>query len=98
MATLETRLSEARALGTLGERKLGLERAEQVVSEARDLDSQRMLIRALLVVADLERRANEQDSAATHLREAYAIAEQQGEDWLRAEAAVTLVGLAITTP
>ncbi|HVI02033.1 MAG TPA: serine/threonine-protein kinase [Enhygromyxa sp.] len=93
VASLQTRLSEARALGTLGDPKTGLARAQQVVAEARELDSQRMLIRALLLVANLEKSANEKDSAAAHLREAYAIAEQQGEDWLRAEAAVALIGL-----
>jgi tetratricopeptide (TPR) repeat protein/tRNA A-37 threonylcarbamoyl transferase component Bud32 len=93
VATLQTQLSEARALGTLGDPKTGLERATRVVAEARELDSQRTLIRALLLVASLQKSANEQDAAVAHLREAYAIAEQHGEDWLRAEAAVALIGL-----
>jgi serine/threonine protein kinase/tetratricopeptide (TPR) repeat protein len=92
VAALQTRLSEAQALGNLGDPRTGLERAKQVLSEARELASQRMLIRALLAVADLEQRANENDSAVAHLREGYAIAEQYGEDWLRAEAAVAMIG------
>ena len=93
VASLQTRLSEARTLGRLGDRPTGLVRAREVVEGARELDSQRMLIRALLVVAELEQQANEHDSAAAHLREAYTIAEQQGEDWLRAESATRLISL-----
>ncbi|PRP93521.1 Serine/threonine-protein kinase PK-1 [Enhygromyxa salina] len=93
VASLQTRLSEARTLGRLGDRPKGLARAREVVAAARELDSQRMLIRALLVVGELEQQANEHDAAAEDLRQAYAIAEQQGEDWLRAEAATHLVGV-----
>ncbi len=90
---LQVQLSEAQALGRLGEPTEGLARAHEVVDRARELGSSRMLIRALLLVASLEQQANDHDLAADHLREAYTIAEQHGEDWLRVEAAVELVGL-----
>jgi serine/threonine protein kinase/tetratricopeptide (TPR) repeat protein len=90
---LQERLSEAHTLGRLGEPIEGLARAREVVEQARTLDGSRMLIRALMLVGRLELQANEQDAAAGHLREAYATAEQHGEDWLRVEAAVELVGL-----
>jgi tetratricopeptide (TPR) repeat protein/tRNA A-37 threonylcarbamoyl transferase component Bud32 len=93
VASLQMRLSEARALGRLGEPKAGLARAREVVDEARELDSRRMLIRALFVLGNLERSANENDAAAEHLREAYTEAEAEGEDWLRVEVAIELVGL-----
>jgi serine/threonine protein kinase/tetratricopeptide (TPR) repeat protein len=90
---LQAQLSEAQTLGRLGEPTEGLTRAQAVVEQARALDGNRMLIRALLLVASLEQQANDHDVAAEHLREAYVLAEQQGEDWLRVEAAVELVGL-----
>ncbi|KIG17920.1 High-affnity carbon uptake protein Hat/HatR [Enhygromyxa salina] len=93
VASLQTSLSEARTLGRLGDRPTGLAQARDVVEAARELDSQRMLIRALLVVGELEQQANELDAAAEHVGEAYTIAEQQGEDWLRADAATRMIGL-----
>jgi tetratricopeptide (TPR) repeat protein/predicted Ser/Thr protein kinase len=90
---LQVRLSEAQALGRLGEPTEGLARARALVEQARGLDGGRMLVRALLLVAELEQQANDNDVAAEHLREAYVTAEQQGEDWLRVEASVELIGL-----
>jgi tetratricopeptide (TPR) repeat protein len=90
---LQVRLSEAQALGRLGEPTEGLARARALVEQARGLDGGRMLVRALLLVAALEQQANDHDVAAEHQREAYVTAERQGEDWLRVEAAVELIGL-----
>jgi serine/threonine protein kinase/tetratricopeptide (TPR) repeat protein len=90
---LQKQLSKAQALGRLGEPTEGLARAREVVEQARKLDSSRMLVRALMSVAELEQQANENDAATDHVREAYATAERHGEDWLRVEAAVELVGL-----
>ena len=90
---LQTQLSQAWTLSVLGDPSAGLARANQVITAARELDSQRTLIRALLIVANIEKGAREQDAAAAHLQQAYAAAEQQGEDLLRAEAALPLIKL-----
>jgi serine/threonine protein kinase/tetratricopeptide (TPR) repeat protein len=92
-AELAAGLSEARTLGLLGDPTAGLARARLVEAEARELDHPRMLTRALLQIAQLQRDARELDAAADALVEAYASAERAGEDWLRAEAALELFGL-----
>ena len=91
--SLRTRLSEATAAHHLGDRSDGLAQTRELLDEARELDSPRIAIRALVTAAEFEQLANEHDSAVTHLQQAYSLAEHHGEDWLRAEAAVSLIGL-----
>src|SRR5690606_34736376 len=67
VTTLQGRLRDARTRASLGEPTEGLAGVLAVVDEARDLDSTRTLVRALVLAAELEEKANHHDDALGHL-------------------------------